>query len=129
MAASAHQAISGERECTALASRDRPLCEYLVEFGKLDQNNVRRALALQHKQSEWEQIGSILVKLGLVSEHDVAQSLSRQLGLPLVDKQDMPLEAIAQSDISPRFLKQHKAVVLEEDDDKLTMALANPDDS
>ncbi len=129
MQAPAYQENSGSSERLANDLRDKSLCEYLVEFGKLDQHNVQRALELQHKQGEWEQIGSILVKLGLVSEHDVAESLSQQLGLPLVSKQDMPLEAVVESDISPRFLKQHKAVVLEEDDAKLTLALANPEDN
>jgi len=112
-----------------ISANQKPLCEYLVEAGKLEAINVDRALQLQDNQDEWEQIGSILVKLGLVSEHDVTHCLSQQLDIPLVSKQDIPLELVAATNVSPRFLKQHKAVVLGEDDDCLTLALADPKDA
>jgi len=112
-----------------ISTNEKALCEYLVESGKLDAGNVDRALQLQGNQDEWERIGSILVKLGLVSEQDVARCLSQQLDIPLVSKEDIPLEVVASSDVSPRFLKQHQAVVLGEDDDRLTLALADPSDA
>ena len=112
-----------------ISTNEKSLCEYLVESGKLEAGNVARALQLQDNQDEWERIGSILVKLGLVSEQDVAVCLSQQLNIPLVSKADIPLEAVASSDLSPRFLKQHQAVVLGEDDDRLTLALADPKDA
>ncbi len=129
MEISAHQDNRSDRQSAAQESRQKFLCDFLVESGKLAQANVDRALQLQHKQLEWERIGSILVKLGLVSEQDVTQSLSQQLGVHFVDKDDIPLAMVAESDISPRFLKQHKAVILEEDDSKLMLALADPLDS
>ena len=64
-----------------------PLCGLLVHAGKLESTDVDRALRLQREQDDWERIGSILVKLGLVSEKDVAESLSSQLDLALVDRQ------------------------------------------
>ncbi|MGB5642492.1 MAG: hypothetical protein WBO16_05300, partial [Gammaproteobacteria bacterium] len=52
----------------------RTICDYLVDVGKLDAGNVERACRLQVEQEQWEPIGSILVKLVLVSERDVAES-------------------------------------------------------
>jgi len=112
-----------------ISAQQKPLCDYLVESGKLEASNVDRALQLQDKQDEWERIGSILVKLGLVSEQDVALCLSQQLDIPLVNKEDIPLELVAATDLSPRFLKQHQFVVLGEDDDRMTLALADPSDA
>ena len=112
-----------------ISTNEKSLCEYLVESGKLEAGNVERALQLQDNQDEWERIGSILVKLGLVSEQDVAQCLSQQLDIPLVRKEDIPLEIVASTNVSPRFLKQHQAVVLNEDDECLTLALADPKDA
>lgn len=109
-------------------SSERGFCEYLVDAGKLEPANVDRALRLQHEQGEWEKIGSILVKLGLVSEKDVAESLSQQLGLRLVDKIDFPEELSGDDRIAPRFLKKNKALVLDEDDSNLTLVMADPQD-
>jgi general secretion pathway protein E len=107
---------------------ERALCKYLVDAGKLEAINVERALRLQHEQGEWEKIGSILVKLGLVSEKDVAESLSNQLGLRLVDKIDFPDELAINNRIAPRFLKKNKALILDEDYKNLTLVMADPQD-
>jgi len=64
----------------------RPIGVYLLEAGKISEENITRALRLQDEQSEHEKIGSILVKLGLVSERDVAACLSEQLDVPVVGR-------------------------------------------
>ena len=60
------------------------LCDYLIEFGKLSPANAERALRLQSEQDIREPIGAILVKLGYVTERNVAECLAAQLALPLV---------------------------------------------
>ena len=106
----------------------KTLCEYLVDAGKLDHGNIERAYRLQLEQEQWEPIGSILVKLGLVSERDVAESLSTQLGLPLIKRQDFPDELPIDENISHKFLKENRALILEEEDDSLTVVMADPQD-
>jgi hypothetical protein len=41
----------------------RPIGAYLLEAGKISEENITRALRLQDEQPEQEKIGSILVKL------------------------------------------------------------------
>jgi len=103
-----------------------PLCGLLVDVGKLESSDVDRALRLQREQEDWERIGSILVKLGLVSERDVAESLAGQLGLDLVDKVDYPDEVPGNGEITQRFLKKNKTLIFDEDDDDLTVVMADP---
>ena len=103
-----------------------PLCGLLVDAGKLESNDVDRALRLQREQDNWERIGSIVVKLGLVSETDVAEGLAGQLGLQLVDKSDYPDEIPGENKITPRFLKKNKALILDENDEDITIAMADP---
>jgi general secretion pathway protein E len=103
-----------------------PLCGLLVDAGKLEAFHVDRALRLQREQDDWERIGSILVKLGLVSERDVAESLAGQLGLDLVDKVDYPDDVPGNGEITQRFLKKNKTLILDEDDDDLTVVMADP---
>jgi len=106
----------------------RAICEYLVEAGKLAADNVTRALRLQTEQQNNEKIGSILVKLGLVSERDVAEGLSHQLGLRFVDRSRFPAEPVGGSDISMNFLKKNLALVLDEDEEAVTLVMADPRD-
>jgi general secretion pathway protein E len=104
------------------------LCEHLVDAGKLSRGNIERAYRLQHEQEQWEPIGSILIKLGLVSEYDVAESLSRQLDLPLVRQQQFPGGLPIDEQISHKFLRENRALILEEEEDRLIVAMADPQD-
>jgi len=101
----------------------------LVEAGKLRHEDVDRALSLQQGQQPWERIGGLLVKLGLVSERDVAQSLAEQLGVRLVEKPDLPAEAPAGDRVPARFLKASRALILDETDQAVTVVMADPLDS
>ena len=104
----------------------RPIGAYLLNAGKISKENITRALRLQDEQSEQEKIGSILVKLGLVSERDVAESLSDQLDLPVVGSGQYPDQSVHVTSISGNFLKKRRTIVLDEDDDALTLAMADP---
>ena len=106
----------------------KTLCEHLVDVGKLDPGNIERAFRLQHEQEQWEPIGSILVKLGLVSEQDVAESLSKQLELPLARRSSFPDGLAIDEHISHKFLKENRVLILEEDDSRLTVAMVDPQD-
>jgi len=108
--------------------QNRAICECLVDAEKLEPANARRALRLQKEQTEQEKIGSILVKLGLASEHDVAECLSKQLDVRLVTKQEFPDTAPAESRISPRFLRENSILILDENDDDLTLVMRDPQD-
>ena len=116
----------GAPHAAAARSPGQGLCEYLVAAGKLNPADVARALRLQGEQEQSEPIGSILVKLGFVSERDVAQALADQLGLPLVDRKDFPDELPIDDQVSPRFLKENKTLILSDEDGELTVATADP---
>ena len=64
------------------APRDRLLGELLVEAGLLGPSDLERGLALQQKLGG--RIGSVLMRIGAVSEDNLLQVLSRQLGLPVM---------------------------------------------
>ncbi len=101
------------------------ICDHLVDAGKLSKENRDRALHLQREQDGWERIGSILTKLGLVSEHDVAASLGQQLNIGLVDGNAFP-NCSSETEVSSSFLKKNKALILDEDDDNVTLVMADP---
>ena len=104
------------------------LGQYLVDAGKLNPANIERACRLQQEQDQWERIGTILIKLGLVSERDVAESLAHQLELPLADRKEFPDESPMDSEVSAGFMEENRILALKEENGELTVAMADPRD-
>ncbi|MBE2293320.1 MAG: Flp pilus assembly complex ATPase component TadA, partial [Phycisphaerales bacterium] len=98
----------------------------LVTHQKLADADLQRARRVQ--EGTGENLDSLLVKLGLVSERDLAEALAAQLELPLVRPTDYPDTPVTQGGISARFLKESRTIPLFEDEQGLTVAMANPTD-
>ena len=102
------------------------LGELLVEHQKLADADLQRARRV--RDSTGESLETLLVKLGLVSERDLAEALAARLNLPLVRPTDYPDAPATNGAISPRFLKESRVVPLFDDEQSLTVAMANPTD-
>ena len=80
----------------------RPIGQLLIEAGLIGDTDVARALAFQERFGG--RFGSILVRLGAVSEERLLPVLSVALDLPLLSENDLPsdmasyLTAISQSE-------------------------------
>ena len=109
-----------------MATTRKRLGELLIERGKLDTGSLERALRLQ--QETPERLGSLLVTLGLVAPRDVAEALAAQLDLPLLDAAGYPELPILEERVSPRFLRDARALPVREDADELVLAMADPTD-
>ncbi|TVR63640.1 MAG: type II secretion system protein GspE [Candidatus Competibacteraceae bacterium] len=102
------------------------LGEMLVERQKLADADLQRARRV--RDSTGESLETLLVKLGLVSERDLAEALAARLNLPLVRPADFPDTPATDGAVSPRFLKESRVVPLFDDEQGLTVAMANPTD-
>ena len=125
----AQQTDSDAIEAAAGGDAKKGLCDFLIESGKLSPDNAERALRLQSGQDLREPIGTILVKLGYVTERNVAECLAMQLALPLVEAKNFPQEWPAAEQISHKFLQDSKTLILAEDDEQLSVVMADPLDS
>jgi general secretion pathway protein E len=103
------------------------LGEILIERGKLDAAALERAMRLQ--QDSGEKLGQLLVTLGLCAQRDVAEALAAQLKLPLVDAAGYPEFPIMEERVSPRFLRESRALPVREDETELALAMADPTDT
>ena len=101
------------------------LGEILVEQGKVSPANIERALRLQ-KDDQPERLGTILLRLELISDKDLAQALAEQSALALVRSEDYPDLPVLAEQIPLRFLKEARAVPLADDGRTLTVAMADP---
>ncbi len=102
------------------------ICEVLLERERLKKADLRRAEA--YREQHGGDLVSLLVRLGLVSEKDVAEAEAELLDLPLLRTADFPDEVPQIEGISVRFLKQNLILPIAEDDDGLTVVMANPTD-
>jgi len=99
----------------------------LQERGKLSNTDLARARRLAEESGDG--ILRMLVRLGLVSERDMALAFSQVMGIPLVEVSDFPESAVASETFSLRFLKDARVLPLRENDAELAVALADPADT
>jgi len=104
--------------------RDKRLGEILVEAGKISLSNLERALELQRK--EQGRIGTILARLGLVSERDLAEVLAEKLDLTVAGPDDYPEIPILENHLSLRFLKHHTVLPIGMGESSVEVAVADP---
>lgn len=102
------------------------LGELLEAEGKLSARDVERALLAQAEMGDL--FGRVLVKLGLVSETDVARVLARQLEVTLLSAADYPEQPPVLSGLSREFLVGNNVVPVALSAERVTFAAAVPQD-
>jgi general secretion pathway protein E len=86
------------------ASATQAVCEFLLASNRLKHVDLKRAETYQEQNGG--DLVLLLVRLGLVSERDVAEAESSLLGLPFVRTADFPDEVPELAGISLRYLKK-----------------------
>src|SRR5262249_55614321 len=102
------------------------LGEILIERGKVDPEDLDRALEIQLERGD--KVGKILTDMGLIAQRDVLAALSDQLGVPLVSIDGPPPSAPELDGLSHRFLGQCRAFPIALAEQVLTIAMADPMD-
>jgi general secretion pathway protein E len=102
------------------------VCAHLLTSNRLKPADLKRAET--YREQNGGDLVTLLVRLGLVSERDVAEAESELLKLPLIRTADLPDEAPEFPGISVRFLKQNLILPINETDENLTVVMANPRD-
>ncbi|MFB3077793.1 MAG: hypothetical protein ACE1Y4_07275, partial [Lysobacterales bacterium] len=82
-----------------------PVCAFLLEHDLLKSADMKRAET--YREQHGGDLVTLLVRLGLVSERDVAEAEAGLLDLPLFRSADLPSEAPDLPGISVRYLKQN----------------------
>ena len=104
------------------------MCALLVARGRLKDNDLVRARRL-HEEAPEGTLTTLLTRLGLVSERDLAEAWAERLDAPLLAARDAPEMPPADVDISVRFLKQQHVVPVRSGEDAITLLVADPADS
>jgi len=107
-------------------SIERSVAARLVAGGKLDEAALDRVLRLQ--ASSEERLEALLVKLGLASERDVAEALSRELDLAIAEIADYPEAPILDGKLTSKFMRHAGVLPLVESGDGVIVAMIDPMD-
>jgi len=99
---------------------------HMLKTGKLNPADLKRAET--YRDQHGGDLITLLVRLGLVSERDVAEAESSLLNLTLVSAADLPDEGPDLGDLSQRYLKQNLILPIRETDQELHVVMANPRD-
>ncbi|MGI9450271.1 MAG: type II secretion system protein GspE, partial [Geminicoccaceae bacterium] len=103
---------------------DEQFGQLLIDRGKLDMTSLQRAE--RAAKTGAEPLHHLLPKLGLVSEKDVADGLAEALSLEMATAADYPDLPVHEGGLSANFLKASRIVPLNDADNTLTVAMADP---
>src|SRR5512144_1333042 len=111
-----------ERPTAGAAEVDEAVVDLLTRRGKLDEAGVQRAKRIQPDGGE--HLHSLLIKLGLVSERDVAEAVAQVLSMPLVMLQDFPDQPLLDGALSLKFLKDSRILPMAQAGEAIVLAMA-----
>ena len=92
--------------------------------GLVQPDMLSRAQLVQAETGE--PLGSVLTRLGFVSEQGLAQALSEATGLPIAEQEDYPLVRVEGAEVTPRFLRNAKAAPLRFGEGWVEVAFVDP---
>ncbi len=107
---------------------DEQIVELLHERGRLKDADLGRAKRLL-EESAGTSLVSLLVKLGMMSERDMAEAASEVMGLPLLSIKDCPEAPPTTVNLSLRFMKMFSVCPIAEGPYRIELLVADPQDS
>ena len=102
------------------------LCALMVEQGRLREEDLNRARA--YRDQHGGNLLTLLVRLGLVSERDLARAQSELLDIELISDKEYPEDGPEIDDISVRYMKQQHLVPIQVTDTEMVVVMADPHD-
>ncbi len=111
----------------AWANAQAYLLNELVSRQLISSGELERCADLQ--QESGVPLAIMLVRLGLIADTDMATMLHEACDLPLLDKNNLPQVPLHHSHLSRKFLQDSFILPLEETDNELVVAMADPLDA
>ncbi|WEG14985.1 GspE/PulE family protein [Pullulanibacillus sp. KACC 23026] len=103
--------------------KHKRLGDLLIEVGTITQEQLDKTLK---EKDPNEKLGNALVRSGYLTEQQLLEVLEIQLGIPFVSLYQYPLDPSLKSIISKEFAKRNLLIPLSKENNKLTVAMADP---
>ena len=98
--------------------------ELLKKEESITEENLNHALDVQKKEPG--KLGSILIRLGYVTEEDISQVLSKQFGYPSINISKFEIDERITQLIKPEIARKHIVLPVHRIGSILTLAMADP---
>ncbi|MBI3097814.1 MAG: Flp pilus assembly complex ATPase component TadA [Planctomycetes bacterium] len=102
----------------------KPLGQLLKEMELVTEGQIQEALAIQKEKGG--ALGNILIELGYVSEEEMMLALGAQVGMEVVNVEEMKPPRDVLDKVSPTMAKVYKIVPIKFENHCLTVAMADP---
>ncbi len=120
--------MNGSSEGASPVVDNRSFGDALVAAGCLSDTDLSRVMQMRESSGDDTPMASLLIRLGLVSETDIAHQMAVLFDLPLVQSREFPADPFMQDRLSYRFLKENHLLPLFEEEGRLVVAMADPQD-
>jgi type IV pilus assembly protein PilB len=104
--------------------QNKKLGEQLLDAGLITAEELQTAL--QRQEDVDDRLGTILLNMNLIDEHELVQFLGKQTGCMVVNLDSYPVEPEALKTISKKQAQRYRAVPLARDGNTLTVAMQDP---
>jgi type IV pilus assembly protein PilB len=98
--------------------------QILKEMELVNEGQIQEALAIQKK--EGGAIGDILIRLGYITPEDLILALGAQMGMEVINIEEMEIPDEIIDMISPFMAKAYQVIPVSMEDNVLTVAMSNP---
>ncbi len=105
-------------------TQKKRLGELLVETGLLSPENLAKALSAQ--QTKKGRLGEVIVEMGLASEEEIAHTVAVQLGVPILDLTETPVEPQAIELVAEKLARKHLILPIVVERGQIHVAMADP---
>lgn len=109
-----------------MGTEKKRLGEMLIEAGLIDELQLNAALG---EQKQWGgRLGSIVVRMGFIDEHEAASVLEKQLGLKCITLEEMEISQKALQAVKHEIAKKYYIMPIDLDKNTLSIAISDPTD-
>lgn len=108
------------------AGSEEELGDLFITQGLLTEAQYSQVLRVHQEQGGNEPLVLLLARLGLVSEKNIARTLSQSKQLPLLERSGFPEHPLIPDQLSYRFLREFHLLPVSISDNTVTLAMANP---
>lgn len=98
--------------------------EALLSAGKIDKSQLKQAL--QHQKEHGGRLGAALVSLGLLTEAELTEFLSKHFGVPAVDLSNMEIDESVIGIIPADIARKYTVLPVSKAGAKVTLAMSDP---
>ncbi len=118
----------GTTERSVSASASDPYAPLLAQLRRSGRDTATIARAERAAAASGETVVRVLLKLGLISERDLAEALAAAYGLELLRADAFPDDPLFEDSLSPRFLTDEGVLPIREEDGCVVVACVDPAD-